>query len=203
MKIGVFGGTFNPIHVAHVGMARQYAEKLGLDKVILVPTYTPPHKSVKRLADAEDRLLMCRMATAGLPIFEVSDYEIREEGKSYTFKTLRHLKEEYPDSELYLIMGADMFITVQDWRQPEEIFRLATLCAAQRENDELTLLKAHKQLLETMGARCVIIDIEPTPLSSTMIRDSLIAGEDVSGLLHPNVLEYIRTQDLYRTDKKK
>jgi nicotinate-nucleotide adenylyltransferase len=184
-------------------MARKYAERLALDKLILVPTYVPPHKSAKRLADAEDRLMMCRMATAGLPLFEVSDYEIREEGKSYTFKTLRHIHEEYPDSELFLLMGADMFITVQDWRQPGEIFRLATLCAAQRENGEFSILEAHKQRLETLGARCVLIDIEPTPLSSTIIRNGLLAGEDVSGLLHPDVLEYIRTQDLYRSDKKK
>jgi nicotinate-nucleotide adenylyltransferase len=202
MKIGVFGGTFNPIHVAHVSMARKYAEKLDLDKVILVPTYVPPHKNPHRLADAEDRLMMCQMATADLENFEVSDYEIREEGKSYTFKTLRFLKEEYPDSELFLLMGADMFITVQDWRQPGEIFRLATLCAAQRENDEFTLIEAHKKLLETMGAKCIIIDMQPTPLSSTIIRNGLLAGEDVSGLLHPDVLEYITTQDLYRAGKK-
>lgn len=203
MKIGVFGGTFNPIHVAHVRMAEQYAHKLELDKVILVPAYIPPHKQPKGLANAEDRLAMCHLAIRDKPVFEVSDYEIRQEGKSYTYKTLRHLKELYPPGELFLIMGADMFVTVQDWRLPREIFQTATLCAAQRENGEFTLLEAHKMVLENMGARCVILDMEPTPLSSTMIREGLLVGEDVSGLLNPEVLEYIRTQGLYRPDGKR
>lgn len=201
MKIGVFGGTFNPIHVAHVRMAEEYARRLGMDKLILVPTHIPPHKAVKGLADAEDRLAMCHLATDDLPLFEVSDFEIRQEGKSYTFKTLAHLQEQYLEGDFYLIMGADMFLTVQDWRQPGEIFRIATLCAAQREVGELNLLELHKKRLETMGARCIVLDMAPTPLSSTMIRDGLAAGEDVSGLLHPAVLDYINYQGLYRPKK--
>lgn len=198
MKIGVFGGTFNPIHIAHMRMAEEYVRQLNLDKMILVPTYIPPHKVVSRLADADDRIIMCHLAMEGLPAFEVCDYEIRQAGKSFTFKTLRYLKEQYPDCELYLIMGADMFLTVQDWRQPKEIFRIATLCAAERDVGEFTLLEAHKKYLEMQGARCVVIDMEPLPLSSTMIRNGLLSGEDVSGLLHPAVAHYIETQGLYR-----
>lgn len=198
MKIGVFGGTFNPIHVAHVRTAQEYARQLKLDKLILVPTYIPPHKKARFLASAEDRLAMCRLAIADLPLFEVSEFEIREAEKSYTFKTLRHLAGLYPESELFLLMGADMFVTVQDWRQPQEIYRLATLCAAQREKGEFTLLDAHTHVLEARGARCLLLDMEPMPLSSTMVRNGLRAGEDVSGLLHPAVFAYIRDNQLYR-----
>lgn len=197
-RIGVFGGTFNPIHVAHVSTAEAYAQQLELDKVILIPTRLPPHKSAKNLADAEDRLMMCHLAVDELPLFEVCDYEIRQQGKSYTFKTLQYLHGQYPGAEIFLLMGADMFLTVQDWRQPQEIYRMATLCAAEREMGEFTLLEAHKHLLEMQGAKCMILDMQPTPLSSTMVRNGILAGEDVSGLLHPAVYTYIQDQRLYR-----
>ena len=202
MKIGIFGGTFNPIHVVHMKVAQEYVWQLELDKLILVPTYIPPHKRAKGLADAQDRLAMCALAISDLPKFEVSDYEIQQGGQSYTFKTLHYLKELYPDGDFYLIMGADMFLTVQDWRQPQEIYRMATLCAAQREQGEFTLVDAHRHRLEIQGARCIVLDMQPTPMSSTIIRKGLLAGEDVSGLLHPDVLEYIRTQRLYGQSEK-
>lgn len=196
-KIGVFGGTFNPIHLAHVHTAQQYAKKLRLDKVILVPASIPPHKIVKDLASANDRLTMCQLAVERLPLFEVSAYEVTQGGKSYTFKTLRHIKAIYPNSELYLIVGADMFVTVHDWRQPKEIFKLATICAAQRDIGEFTLLQAHKMILQNMGAKCEVLELQPFPMSSTQIREKLRNGEDVSAYLHPHVLEYIEYKNLY------
>lgn len=197
MKIGVLGGTFNPIHIAHIYLSQKYADILGLEKLILVPTFIPPHKSAKHLAKAAQRLEMCELAIKHYPNFEICGYEIAEEGKSYTYRTLKYLKEQYSDAEFFLLMGADMFMTVQDWRHPQEIYKMATLCAAERDRGEFSELEAHATRLRIEGARCVILEIEPMPLSSTMIRDGIKAGEDVSGLLNPEVLQYIRKHGLY------
>ena len=197
MKIGVFGGTFNPIHNSHVYLAQEYAKQLNLDRIIIVPTYLPPHKNAEDLASAEDRLNMCRLATKNLELFHVTEFELKQGGKSYTYKTLRHILEKYPDGELYLLMGGDMFMTVQDWRFAPEIFKMATLCGGQRERDEPTLLDIHKQELETKGARCLIIDLEAKPLSSTKVREMILAGEDPTELIHPDVWEYILDRRLY------
>ena len=198
MKIGYFGGTFNPIHLAHIHMAETYIHTLGLDKMILMPTYLPPHKSTEHLADAEERITMCRLAVEGNETFSICDFEVRQKGKSYTYRTLRHLCEQYPDSSLYMIMGGDMFLTVQNWEYAEDIFRLATLCTAEREPGELAKLRVHRENLEKLGARCIITDMPAIPLSSTLIRRKLFAGEDVSELLHPSVCRYIRERGLYR-----
>lgn len=198
MKIGVLGGTFNPIHVAHVRIAEHYAEQLGLDRMILVPTYFPPHKQVRHLANARQRIEMCRLAVQELPIFSVCEFEAAQKGTSYTYRTLDYLQAQYPESALYLIMGGDMFLTVQDWTYIEQIFRLTTLCTAPRVPGELALLKAHRRKLEQMGAACMIIDLPAMPLSSTLIRDKLFAGEDVSAFLHPAVDQYIKTHKLYQ-----
>ena len=203
MKIGILGGTFNPIHNAHLNLAREFMQKLALDRMSIVPTYLPPHKSGKDLLNAQDRLEMCRLAVRNeKPPYHVSEYEIKQEGKSYTYRTLMHIQEKYPGAELFLLMGGDMFLTVQDWRRAEDIYRLATLCAIQREKGELTLLDMHKDILETRGARCLLLDIEAQPLSSTFVRQKIEQGEDVFAYLHPDVWAYIKEKGLYRKAEK-
>lgn len=197
MKIGILGGTFNPIHTSHLQMAKDCFNALSLDKLILVPTFIPPHKSEKELAGADERLAMCGLAIKNQPEFEVCDYEIVQQGKSYTYRTLKFLKEKYPDSELFLLMGADMFLTVQDWRRPQEIYKLATLCAVQREHGEFKALEFHAIQLQNEGARCVILGAAPTPLSSTLIREKIRAGGDVSDMLEPEVWRYIKEKGIY------
>lgn len=197
MKIGVFGGTFNPIHTAHMYLAKRFFDALALDRLILIPTFIPPHKPAGDLADAEHRLEMCRLAARGLDSFEVSDFEVRGKGKSYTFLTLEHLRGECPGADFFLLMGADMFLTVQDWKNPLDIFQNATLCAAARERDEHDALEEHARGLEAMGARCIVIDIAPMPLSSTEIREALARGGDVSASLDAGVLDYIKRNRLY------
>ena len=197
MRTGILGGTFDPIHRAHIYLAREYCRGLGLDTLVLVPAFIPPHKANKRLADAKQRLEMCELAIQGLPEFELCDYEIMSGGKSYTYKTLKYLRDLHPGAELFLLMGADMFFTVQDWRHPEEIYKLATICAAEREHGESLALEAQAEILRNRGARCELLEIKPMPLSSTMVRAGLKAGEDVSGLLDPGVHDYIRKHRLY------
>lgn len=198
MKLGILGGTFNPIHNSHLYIARSYAEKLELDRVLLIPTHTPPHKPDKSLAPPEDRLAMCRLAVEGEKRLSVCDYEIRRAGKSYTLHTLEYLREKHSDAELYFLMGADMFLTVQAWYRPERIFELAILCATAREPGELAALEAHRPVLEAMGARCRVLELQPRPLSSTQVRACVKAGEKLDDLVPPNVAQYIRERGLYR-----
>ena len=196
-KTGVLGGTFNPIHCSHIYLALEFMHELELEEMIIVPAHTPPHKKAENLAGDEDRYNMCRLAVNSIPRFSVSRFELERRGKSYTHKTLRHLREMHRDRELFLIVGADMFLTLQDWREPDEIFELATICGGAREPGEQAALEAHRRVLEALGARCALINLKAKPLSSTEIRGMVADGGDPSGLIHPNVWSYIIERGLY------
>ena len=196
LKIAVFGGTFNPIHNGHVHMVRQFAEKIGADQVLLIPTSVPPHKQADDLASAQDRLEMCRLAFPE-ERFRVSDLEIRRGGPSYTSDTLRELKKLYPDSELYLITGEDMFLTLDHWYEPEVIFSFATVCAAPRSWDGCEPLQNCAKKLQQMGAKTLIADIRFLPISSTMVREAVKEGNNISGLVPKAVESYILEHHLY------
>ena len=144
MRTGIYGGTFNPIHRAHIHLVREFAKRLSLDRILLIPTGTPPHKAAKQLASNEDRIQMLRLAAAEVtecPV-EISEIEMRREGKSYTADTLTQLKALYPGDELFLLMGEDMFLTIDQWYQPERIFRAAVICGAPRDFDSMHKLQA-------------------------------------------------------------
>ena len=130
MKIGVFGGTFNPVHLGHLNCLKSVAEQAGLDKMIVMPDRIPPHKQAEDLASSEDRLNMCRLAFADIPCVEISDWELKQEGKSYSVITLRHLKEIYPHDKLFFIMGSDMLLSFEEWYQYKEILSLSALICA-------------------------------------------------------------------------
>lgn len=198
-KIGVFGGTFNPIHNGHVHLARGYLRALGLDEVLFIPTNVPPHKEAGDVLPPAHRLAMCRLAVQGQPGLAVSDIEIRRAGKSYTVDTLRALAQEYPGDTLYFLMGADMFLTVNEWNGFDEIARLAVLCTASRHEGEWPGLQAHARLLERQyGARCHIEAIPVLDVSSTQVREALARGEDARGLVPPPVADYIAQNGLYK-----
>ena len=127
-KMGLFGGTFDPIHQGHVEMALRLADKLELDGVMLMPTFVPPHKIRESMAAAEHRLAMCRLAAELSPLLQVSDLELQREGASFTVDTLSVLCEQNPDTQWYLITGADMFVTLRTWHRFEDIARMAVLC---------------------------------------------------------------------------
>ncbi|MCL2056816.1 MAG: nicotinate (nicotinamide) nucleotide adenylyltransferase [Oscillospiraceae bacterium] len=197
MKLGILGGTFNPIHNSHLYLAREFARRLELDKVLLVPVYTPPHKDSAELAPPSDRLNMCRLAAEGCDLLDVSDWEISRQEKSYTYLTLGHLRREYPGAGLYLLMGADMFLTVQSWRCPESIFGDAVLCAAAREHEQYSKLTAHREVLENLGARSTVLEIPPKPLSSTAVRSAAAQNKSLSEMVPYTVEQYIRLHGLY------
>ena len=198
MRLGVFGGTFNPIHFGHLHIAQEFARMLGLSQVLFVPTAMPPHKQAEDLAPAADRFELCRMAVRDHPFCRVNDTEIRRGGKSYTVDTLRILTEQYPDTRLFLLMGEDMFLTLQNWREPEKIWQMADICAAPRSAEPGDELYLHQEYLETLGARVHICPIIFLSVSSTMVREKAAKGESLAGLVPPPVERYIKEHGLYR-----
>ena len=198
MRRGVYGGTFNPVHLGHVKLAEAHREALALDRLMVIPTYLPPHKAGDGLVEGRHRLEMCRLAFAGDPAAEVSDLELRRGAKSYTVDTLEALTAGYPGDELYLLMGSDMFLTLTQWRSFERIFQLAVVCAGAREPGLRDRLEAHAALLrERYGARCRVIAFSPLPISSTLVRERAGRGEPLCGLVPPGVAEYIVANGLY------
>lgn len=191
MKIGVFGGTFNPPHNGHVRLAKAAADELKLDKLLVIPSCIPPHKIAAKLADGQERLEMCRLAFGCDPRFEVSPMELERGSRSYTVETLRELKALYPDSELYFIVGSDMLESFDKWYLWQEILSLSVLCAASREDGYNPDLSRFGKLAE----RIKIITLDPLEVSSTQIRNS--AGEVSPELLDPKVAAYIREHGLY------
>lgn len=198
MRTGVYGGTFNPIHRGHVHILEEFIRRLELRRVLLIPAGTPPHKQAHQLASAEDRVSMCRLAAQGLPVpVEVNDIELRRPGKSYTCDTLKELKALYPEEELFFLMGEDMFLTVDKWYHPEEIFSRAALCASPRSSEGLPRMLSKRRELEAMGARCFVEDIPFMDVSSTQVRELAGQRQDISGLVPDDVAEYIVEHRIY------
>ena len=197
MKTGIYGGTFNPIHNGHLHIVEEFRRGLGLDRVLLIPTRVPPHKAAPDLASAGERFAMCRLAAQGW--LELSDIEMRREGKSYTAETLEELSVLYPQDQFYLLMGEDMFLTLGRWYRPETIFSLASVCTTPRSPDGLDALR--QKALEYTGqfqARCFLEHIPYLPISSTQVRQAVARGEDISGLVPQAVAAYMKERGLYR-----
>lgn len=193
MKIGVFGGTFNPPHLGHVRLAKETADRLGMEKVLIIPSCIPPHKMPGKLADGNERIEMCRLAFSEDERFEISSIELDRGDKSYTVETLRELKKIYSDAELYFIIGSDMLETFTKWYRWEEILTLAYICAASREKGfEADLLEFTPEQRE----RIVFLGIEPLEVSSTQIRVE-IAKNGTPEFLNSEVLKYIKENGLY------
>ena len=198
-RTGIFGGTFNPIHNGHLHIVEEFRRGLGLDRVLLIPTRVPPHKAAPDLASAGERFAMCRLAAQGKPWLELSDIEMRREGKSYTAETLEELSALYPQDQFYLLMGEDMFLTLGSWYRPETIFSLASVCTTPRSPDGLDALR--QKALEYTGqfqARCFLEHIPYLPISSTQVRQAVARGEDISGLVPQAVATYMKERGLYR-----
>lgn len=211
MKLGIYGGTFNPPHLGHVTAARFAMDALGLDKLLLIPAAHPPHKSLPEDAPSpEDRLAMAEIAADVLLLpgrAEASGMELSRPGRSYTADTLRQLREEYPGAELWLLMGTDMFLTLQHWREPEAILSLAGVCAFARsqEDCEEALRGQADYLQKTFQARVRTVRLpEIVDISSTRLRELLERGEGQE-YLPPSVYGYIIRRGLYgvRRDLKR
>lgn len=197
-KMGLFGGSFDPIHQGHVDMALRLAESLDLDGVLLMPTFVPPHKIRETMASAEHRLKMCRLVAQQHPQLQVSDLELTRGGASFTVDTLSELWKLYPDTKWYLITGADMFVTLCTWHRFEDIAKMAVLCTIPREGTDTTLLEEYADRLRSLGAECYVDSRPVTAVSSTQIREGIVEGKPMDGLVPPLVLKYIADNELYR-----
>ncbi len=203
MKIAIFGGTFNPIHNGHLNVIENAQKALNPDKLILMPTHIPPHKAVKDLASDEARLEMCRLVANLYENVEVSDFELKSEGKSYTVTTMEHLKSIYPDDDLYFVIGSDMLNTFLTWYKPERIMELCILvCVCRSENDRKQSETKAEEIRLHRG-RCILIDCEAVEASSTEIRADLIAYNTSFGRIPESVEQYILENGLYNFDKTK
>lgn len=184
-RIGVFGGTYDPPHVAHLIVAREVAYRLGLDRLLLIPAAVSPHKRDRDVSPGELRLEMLRAATGDDPVLEASDIELRREPPSYTVDTLRELHQAHPDAELFLILGADQIEVFDKWRGPDEIRALATVVGFAREGAAAD------------GAERVV-QVPRIDISATEIRRRVAAGEPVRGWVEDGVLDVIQRERLYR-----
>lgn len=202
MRIGIFGGTFNPPHNGHVTLARAAAEQLALDRLLIMPACVPPHKPLPDRVTPQQRYAMAALMAAPVGrCAQASDIELHRTGKSYTSDTLQTLHEQYPDAELWLLMGSDMFLSFHTWHEPEVICALAHIAAFSRvEEDIRAAMERQKQTLEQQYRAEVALLNNPQliELSSTDVRAALAAGRG-SELVPEAVWGYIRREHLYGT----
>ena len=198
MRVGILGGTFNPPHLGHLVCAQEAYLHLELAVVILIPARTPPHKPVEEEPGVSHRIEMCRLAIAGQEDhLAVSDLEAKREGPSYTVDTLEELHAEHPESELFLIVGADVAIGFPTWRAPERVLSLATLAVAERPGTRRDAVE--RSLRDVPGGEAA--EFFPMPeigISSTMLRERARRSQPTTYLIPESVRSYIDAHGLYR-----
>lgn len=215
-RLGILGGTFNPIHCGHLAAAEEVRDRLKLDRILFIPSCLPPHKSDESVPRADQRMEMVRLATRGNPFFEPSDIELRRGGKSYTVDTIEALQLVYPGTDLYFITGLDSFLEITTWRQWERLLTLCSFVVISRPGyhfsdlakinfmqgavHELAQLDTGAVLRAQVRSSAFTLNLEKIPhfdISSTDIRSRVKAGESIKYLLPDAVETYIITNRLY------
>ncbi len=189
MRLGVYGGTFDPLHVAHLIIAEFAREKYSLDKILFVPSYIPPHKRSREITPAKHRLAMLGLGVEGNDFFDICDYEIRKKGTSYTVDTLNWLRQKYHLTRemLFLIIGADNMVDFHLWKQPEQIVEMAQLVVAGRPNYD----KSSNRF------KALALDAPLLEISASSIRAFVKQGRSIKYLTPPAVEAYIQKHKLY------
>lgn len=196
MRIGIFGGSFNPPHNGHLHLAESVHAALRLDEVWLVPAKQPPHKSAAAYAPAQDRLEMCRIAAEHYPWMRAEDYELRQDGVSYSYYTVTHFAETYPDAEFFLLIGGDMLRTFTQWYRWQDILQYTALAAIAREPEEYAELEQCAGFLRQYG-EIYLVNVESFPVSSTKIRENVQKSLNNSCYLPKKIVQYINKRNLY------
>ncbi|MCR5655006.1 MAG: nicotinate-nucleotide adenylyltransferase [Lachnospiraceae bacterium] len=201
-KIGVIGGTFDPIHNGHMALAECAKNELSLDLVLFIPNHSPWMKKYRSVSSANSRLGMVESAVSSHPDFQVSTIEIEAGGESYTYQTLESLRKTYPADDFYLILGSDAILQFSQWKHPERIMESATLVTVCRGGyDDEAFMDAVTSLEEQFGKKIELLSMEPLEISSTYIRSRCYLDEDkVAALLPEAVYSYIRAHGLYRAE---
>ncbi|MFH1360292.1 MAG: nicotinate-nucleotide adenylyltransferase [Candidatus Omnitrophota bacterium] len=187
-RIGVLGGTFNPIHIGHLAVAEMAKERLQLEKVIFVPSYLPVHKNPKIVAPSKDRHRMVRLAIQNNPDFDISDFEIKKKGKSYTVDTMWYFRRLYPENaELFFIIGGDTLPQVKKWKYIEDILKVATFIVVNRPG----------QFKKTNNIRHYSVSMPGIDISSSYVRRRIAIGKSVKYFVPDKVIQYIKRNKLY------
>ncbi len=197
-KVGILGGTFNPVHNGHLFVAEKVTEYYHLDKLILIPNGNPPHKQTVSVS-AEDRLAMLELAAANREDFFVDTYEVNGQEYSYTYNTLGYLKKKYPDDKLYFIAGADNIDEIAGWRRPKDIFLLADVIFFARPHYPINWTEIEK-LKKDFHASIEVFSVDEVDISATDIRNRIEIGKPITGLVPPQVEQYIKEHRLYQPE---
>jgi nicotinate-nucleotide adenylyltransferase len=196
LRLGIFGGSFDPVHIGHLRLAEEAREQAGLDRVLFVPTQVSPFKVGRTQTPAELRLAMLELATADHSAFAVSDTEVRRPGPSYTVDTLRELSEAFPGTELFFITGTDAVRDLPKWHEPEAVLRLAQFLVSVRPGVQKEEVLA--SLPDAWELRVAFIEMPGLDISSTYLREQLRAGRSVRYLLPRVVEEYVLAHSVYK-----
>lgn len=197
-RIGIMGGTFNPVHIAHINMAEAAYRQVGLDKVLFMPSKNPPHKQDISIIPEKHRKAMIKLAIRGIPYFEYSDFEFQREGTTYSAKTLELLCHLHPENRYYFIMGGDSFFQIESWYRPEKIMEFATLLAISRNGSDREQMLAYSKILkEKYNAKVILVDMPRMDISSSGIRKLISSGENAAKYLPRKVWEYIKDNKCY------
>ena len=192
MRIGILGGTFDPIHMGHLILGEEALGQLNLDKIVFVPAYLPPHKPRGSFASSNERYRMVHLATCSNPHFEVSRIELEEKGKSYSIETIKKFKKKYSKAEVFFITGADSLKGLFSWKDIKQIFRLSHFVIAKRLDYPI------KNVPKTVKT----ISIIPVGISSSEIRRRIAKNKSIHYLVPDKVVEYIKRKRLYRRWKR-
>ena len=200
-RYGMMGGTFNPIHLAHLYIAYEAKEELNLDKIIFMVAGNPPHKKESKIIDSKSRYNMVQKAIEGYEGFEISDYEIKKNGYSYTYETLQYLKKQDDNVEVFFIAGADSLMAIEKWRNTDLVLNNCTFVAFNRGEYNKSILEEQKHKLEKKyDAKIVILNVTDIDISSSMIRERIANGKRVDFFLPEEVKKYISENKLYRRE---
>lgn len=200
MKLGLYGGTFDPVHYGHLLLAERCREELGLDEVRFIPAGDPPHKDRVDLTPGKARAEMLDFATAGNPRFVVDRRELSRPGRSYTVDTLAEFRAEFPDAELHFLMGADSLADLPLWREPARIAELARVVAVNRGRRPPDRAALAAALGPAVASRVLFVDMPAVDLSATAMRGHVRDGRSIRYMTPPAVEAYIRDQHLYPRD---
>ena len=199
MVRGLMGGTFDPIHLGHLLIARAALEELALDSVLFLPDGDPPHKQPRTAP--RHRLRMAQLACAGEPRFQVSDMELKRKGRTYTVDTLLALKALQPEEELMYLVGSDTLLLFPTWRMAEKVARLCRMAVVMRPGDDRRAVeKAQAEYAGRYGLQSQLLRQQGLDLSSSQVRLAVQQGRSIEGMVPPSVAHYIHTQGLYRAE---